>query len=374
MRWSWRIGNLAGISVYIHATFLLIILWAAVVGWQTTQTIEGAFSSIVFILLLFLCVVLHELGHALTARKYGIKTRDITLLPIGGVARLERMPDQPLQELWVALAGPAVNVVIAALMLVWLSISRIGAGMETLFDPQHSSLVERLFTTNIALVIFNLLPAFPMDGGRVVRALLATRMPYVRATQIAANLGQVMAFGFALIGLVYQPVLILIALFVWIGASQESNLVQLKSALNGIPVSDAMLTNFRVITPEHTLDDTIRLTLAGSQTDFPVIENGQIVGILTQSDMLTGLSTLGRDVPVREVMHTEFEVTHPSDMLHSLFLKLQSSESDCRTALVLRHGQLVGLVTKQNIAEYLEIHAALAERAIAPSQPQIKQS
>lgn len=374
MRWSWRIGNLAGISVYIHATFLLIILWAAVVGWQTTQTIEGVFSSIVFILLLFLCVVLHELGHALTARKYGIKTRDITLLPIGGVARLERMPDQPLQELWVALAGPAVNVVIAALMLVWLSISRIGAGMETLFDPQHSSLVERLFTTNIALVVFNLLPAFPMDGGRVVRALLATRMPYVRATQIAANLGQVMAFGFALIGLVYQPVLILIALFVWIGASQESNLVQLKSALNGIPVSDAMLTNFRVITPEHTLDDTIRLTLAGSQTDFPVIENGQIVGILTQSDMLTGLSTLGRDVPVREVMHTEFEVTHPSDMLHSLFLKLQSSESDCRTALVLRHGQLVGLVTKQNIAEYLEIHAALAERALAPGQPQIKQS
>ena len=374
MRWSWRIGNLAGISVYIHATFLLIILWSAVVGWQTTHTVEGALSSIVFILLLFLCVVLHEFGHALTARKYGIKTRDITLLPIGGVARLERMPDQPLQELWVALAGPAVNVVIAALMLVWLSISRINAGMETLFDPQHSSLVERLFTTNIALVVFNLLPAFPMDGGRVVRALLATKMPYVRATQIAANLGQVMAFGFALIGLVYQPVLILIALFVWIGASQESNLVQLKSALNGIPVSDAMLTNFRVITPDHTLNDTIRLTLDGSQTDFPVIENGQIVGILTQSDLLTGLSTLGRDVPVCEVMHTEFEVTHPSDMLHSLFLKMQSSESDCRTALVLRQDQLVGLVTKQNIAEYLEIHAALAERAFVPGQRKIEQT
>jgi Zn-dependent protease/CBS domain-containing protein len=361
MRWSWRIGEFAGIGVYIHATFFLIILWAGIFSWQVKGTLVDVFAGILFILLLFLCVVLHEFGHALTARKYGIKTRDITLLPIGGVARLERMPENPRQELWVALAGPAVNVAIALLLLLWL----LTTAQERTFHllvSMSDDLVTQLLSMNVMLAAFNLLPAFPMDGGRVVRALLATRMPYTRATHIAATLGQAFAFVFVFLGLyLHQPFLILIAFFVWIGATQEANLVQLKSALYGIPVSSAMLTNFRVMASRDTLGDAIRLTLSGTQRDFPVVENGRLVGILTQDDLLNGLSELGREVPVGEVMHTAFEVASPTDMLQSLFLRMQDSTCDCRTIPVMYQDRLVGLVTKENIGEFLEIQAALAE-------------
>ncbi|MBM3263534.1 MAG: site-2 protease family protein [candidate division Zixibacteria bacterium] len=363
MRWSWRIGEFAGIGVYIHATFFLIVGWVALLSWQQEHTAIGVLSGIAYVLLLFLCVVLHEYGHALTARRYGIRTRDITLLPIGGVARLERMPDNPIEELYVALAGPAVNVVIALLLLVGLTWTNGDADVIVLFDPNSDHLAERLLTTNVMLVLFNLLPAFPMDGGRVVRALLATRMDYTRATQIAASLGQAMALLFAFAGLLYQPFLLFIAFFVWIGASQEANLVQLKSALHGIPVRNAMLTSFRVMSPFDTLEDAIRLTLAGSQKDFPVMEEGNLVGILTQEDLLTGLTQQGRDVPVQEVMHTDFETVTPTDMLHSLFVRMQDSACDCRTMPVMVDGRLVGIVTKENIGEFLEIQAALTERS-----------
>ena len=234
MRWSWRIGNLAGISVYIHATFLLIILWAAVVGWQTTRTIEGAFSSIVFILLLFLCVVLHEFGHALTARKYGIKTRDITLLPIGGVARLERMPEQPLQELWVALAGPAVNVVIAALMLK--NRARVGVPNVKMNRSNLPAIVGLGLLTGTASGFFGI-----GGGFLIVPALmLATGMPIMNA--VSSSLVAVTAFGtttaasYAWSGLVSWQ---LAALFVaggiaggLIGTRSAKSLAERRGALN----------------------------------------------------------------------------------------------------------------------------------------------
>ena len=229
MKWSWKIGEFAGIGVYMHATFLLLIGWIALTSLLAGGTAASALQGVLFILLLFACVVAHEYGHALTARRYGIKTRDITLLPIGGVARLERMPDKPLQELWVALAGPAVNVVIAALLFAWLLLSGGLAPLDTL-SITGGSLLERLMVVNISLVLFNLIPAFPMDGGRVVRALLALRLEYGRATQIAATLGQGMALLLGLIGLFTNPLLIFTVLFVWIGAAQESGMAQVKSA------------------------------------------------------------------------------------------------------------------------------------------------
>jgi len=211
MKWSWKIGEYKGIGVYIHATFLLIIIWVAYLHWDAGQSLAETINGIIFVLAIFACVVLHEFGHALTAQKYNIKTRDITLLPIGGVARLERMPDDPRQELYVALAGPAVNVVIAAAIFIWLMITSALEPVTSL-TVTSGSFLERLMIVNIFLVLFNMLPAFPMDGGRVTRALLAMRMDYARATHIAANLGQGMALLFGFLGFFTNPFLIFIAL------------------------------------------------------------------------------------------------------------------------------------------------------------------
>ncbi|HSK87938.1 MAG TPA: site-2 protease family protein, partial [Anaerolineales bacterium] len=207
MKWQWKIGTFAGIDVFVHATFLLLIGWIGYSHWLQFGTIAKVVEGILFILALFLSVVLHEYGHALTARRYGIKTRDITLYPIGGVARLERMPDKPIEELWVALMGPAVNVVIAAILFVYLYVTG-GLAQITDLTVASGSFLTRLMVVNITLVIFNLLPAFPMDGGRVLRALLAMRMEYVRATQVAASIGQGLAFLLGLFGLFNNPFLL----------------------------------------------------------------------------------------------------------------------------------------------------------------------
>jgi Zn-dependent protease len=234
MRWSLKIAKLAGIDIFIHFTFFILVTWVAFIQWKLNGAIGAAFSGVVFILAVFACVVLHELGHALAARKYGIRTQDIILLPIGGVARLEKMPDRPIQELWVALAGPAVNVVIFALLAVYLWISNTLTPDNQLMMTT-AAFVERIMGVNIFLILFNMIPAFPMDGGRVLRALLATRLAYIRATRISANLGQGIALLFGVIGLFYNPILLFIAFFVWMGAAQETRMVRMKSVLDRIP-------------------------------------------------------------------------------------------------------------------------------------------
>ncbi len=355
MRWSWKLGRFAGIDVFVHATFLILIGWVLLSHWLTGETLTAALEGMGFILALFGCVVLHEYGHALTARRYGIKTRDITLLPIGGVARLERMPDKPAQELWVALAGPAVNVVIAVVLFLWLQLTSSLVPVSEL-EVGRGSFLERLMVVNLFLVGFNMVPAFPMDGGRVVRALLAMRMEYTRATHIAASLGQSIAILFGFLGLLSNPFLLFIAFFVWIGAAQEASMVQMKSALAGIPVSRSMLTDFRTLTPHDTLAHAVEMILAGSQQDFPVISDDRVVGILTRADLLAGLTRQGPQTPVTEVMRREFEVFDSYDMLETAFARLQACQ--CQSAPVTHDGRLVGLLTLDNVGEFLMIQAA----------------
>lgn len=357
MKWSWKIGQYQGIGVYIHATFLLIIAWVIFVYWRQGQDIAATVSGIIFVLAIFGCVVLHEFGHALTAKKYGIKTRDITLLPIGGVARLERMPDKPIQELWVALAGPLVNVVIAGVIYIWIQGT---GGLQPIEDLSVSggSFLERLMVVNIFLVIFNMIPAFPMDGGRVLRALLALRINYTRATQIAATIGQGMALLFGLVGLFTNPILIFIALFVWIGAAQEASMTKIKSGLGGIPVTQAMVTDFKTVVPEDTLEELVRLTMAGSQQDFPVTEGDRVVGMVTHQDLIKALSERGSSARVSSIMRKEFHVTEPTEMLELAFMKLQTS--DCHTLPVVHGGVLVGLLTMGNVGEFMRIQAAIS--------------
>ena len=356
MKWSLRVGRFAGIDVYMHVTFLLLISWVAFLYWRQGQSIVSAIAGVAFILAVFLCVVLHEFGHALTARRYGIKTRDIILLPIGGVARLERLPTRPLQELWVALAGPAVNIVIAVGLFAWLKLT---ASFEPLqmMTLTTGPVLERLMAVNLFLVAFNMIPAFPMDGGRALRAILATRTEYSRATQIAASIGQGIAIVFGFIGLFYNPFLLFIAFFVWIGAAQEASLAQIQAAIGGIPVQQAMLTDFRTLRRDDSLERAIELTLAGSQKDFPVVDNGRIEGILTQTDLLKALSAPNRDSTVSSAMQENFVTVDSLEMLEIAFARLK--DCDCHTLPVTLDGKLVGLMTMDNLGEYMRIQGAL---------------
>jgi Zn-dependent protease/predicted transcriptional regulator len=351
-----KIARLAGIDIQIHATFLLIIAWVGFSYYLANGTLQAVVAGIAFLLAMFLCVVLHELGHALAARRFGIQTRDITLLPIGGVARLERMPEKPMQELWVALAGPAVNIIISAALLVVLLVTGTFPTMNAL-SITGGAFLERLLVVNLFLAFFNLIPAFPMDGGRVVRALLATRLPYTRATQIAATLGQVLAFVFGFIGLFTNPFLVFIAFFVYIGAAQEASLVQMKSALSGIPVSQAMLTEFRLLNEGEPLSRAVELLMSTTQQDFPVLSGERVVGVLTRKSLVDALRRLGQNAPVSAAMECKFESAHTGDMLDEVSNKLQ--EHECHTLPVLANGQLVGLITMENIGEFLMIRSAL---------------
>jgi Zn-dependent protease/CBS domain-containing protein len=359
MKWSWKVGQLAGIELRIHATFVLLLGWVWASYWIAGKSMDAMLAGIGFIGAVFACVVLHEIGHAAVARKFGIQTRDITLLPIGGVARLEHMPEDPKQEFWVALAGPAVNLAIAAVLYSWLTLTHGWMPLSQL-SVTAGPFVEQLLLVNISLVLFNLIPAFPMDGGRVLRALIASRMAYPKATQLAASVGQGLALVFGFIGLFTNPMLLFIGLFVWIGASQEAGAVQMRSALSGTPAQAAMLTNFEELQAGDTLADAVRLTLRGSQHDFPVVDRGRVTGILTGADLLAGLADYGQEHPVTAVMRREFLLAESTEMLEILFQRLQ--EGDCHTMPVVHDGQLVGLVTMDNLGEYLVIEAAMQKR------------
>ena len=366
MRWSWKITRVAGIDIKIHATFLLIFAWFGISYYVTGGTLAAALSGIAFLMAVFGFVVLHELGHALTARKFGIKTTDITLLPIGGLARIEKMPDKPIEEFWVAIAGPAVNFFLAAIFAaaVVLSGNLSTLSLTSLFSLNSGSLLGRLAAVNLFLGLFNLIPAFPMDGGRILRALLATQMPYARATRTAASVGQGIAFLFGLVGLFTDPMLLFIAFFVYIGAAAEASTVETKSALSGATVSSAMLTEYHSLSEGDPLSHAINLIMSGSQAEFPVISGERVVGILTRKGLIEAIRRLGERAPVSAAMERSFEAVDTNDPLETVSSKLQSH--DYHTLPVVHNDQLVGLITMENIGEYMMIHSALESSKQTP--------
>ncbi len=366
MRWSWKIGRLAGINVHVHATFLLLIAFIVIVYWLQGRNAYATFLGVLFVLAIFVCIVLHELGHALTARRYGIRTRDIVLLPIGGVARLERMPDNPLEELRVALAGPIVNVLIAAALFAALAAAGSTPALRDFFNISITGghFLRRLMAVNVWLAGFNLLPAFPMDGGRVLRALLATRMEYTQATQHAAHVGQAMALLFGFFGLFYDPFLIFVALFVWMGAEAEAAMVQMRTSLGGIPVQRVMLTEYQTLNPDDTLDVAVQHILAGWQQDFPVVFGDRVLGILTREDLLKALAQGGSAGLVRDAMQRDFKVVDSHDMLEKAVVSLR--ECGCRSLPVLHNDLLVGILTMENVGEFIMIQRALRRASASP--------
>ncbi len=355
MKWSVKIGRFVGIDVHMHLTFLLLIGWIALIHWQVGRSVLAALVGVMFVLAIFMCVVLHEFGHALMARRYEIATRDIILLPIGGVARLERMPSQPIQELWVALAGPAVNAVIALALFVWLKLTASWEPFQSL-TVTAGPFLERLMAVNLFMIAFNMIPAFPMDGGRVLRAILATRQDYSRATGIAAAIGRTIALLFAVIGLFYNPFLILIALFVWMGATQEAGMARLKSDIGGIPVHQAMVSDFKTLSIQDSLHRAVELSLAGTQKDFPVISDGALEGMLRQTDLLRALSAHDAQSTVGSVVRQDVATVDFTEMLDAVVAKFSACQ--CHTLPVTRDGELVGLLTSDNLEALVRIRAA----------------
>ena len=354
MKGSLRIARIAGIGVYVHWTFLVVLSWIFVAQFLSGG-LADAFRGLGLILSLFVCVVLHEFGHALVARRFNVPTKDITLLPIGGVARMERIPRNPNQELAIAVAGPAVNVVIAAVLYALIYTRGRLPDIEAVAS-MTASWVDMLLWFNIVLVLFNLLPAFPMDGGRVLRSLLARRIDYVDATMVAASIGQAMAVGFLVVGLFSNWVLMLVAVFVYLGARAEADAVRILELVTGATAGDAMEARFNTLDLDHTLDDASELLLSGSQNDFPVLDNGRLVGMLYRSDLFSAVANHCAETPVRQIMRTDFKVLSASDDLES---SLTAFQTDSVTTIpVIKDGELAGILTQENIAEWMTVGSA----------------
>ena len=357
MRWSFRLATLAGIRIEVHVTFLLMVGGLALLSSGSSPV----WRTVVELLLLFLCVLLHELGHALAARHYGIQTREIVLLPIGGVARLERMPEKPMQEIVVALAGPGVNLILATALAAILATS--GVTPELALARFNKGLPEYLLVANLAMLLFNLVPAFPMDGGRVLRASLALAMPYARATRIAVQVGQGFALLFAAAGVfvLRSPVLVFVALFVFMAAGEERALVQTRASLSGLPVSAAMVTAFVSVETRHELQHAVDLMLASDQQDFPVLEGDRYLGMLARSGLIQGLREEGPMAPVGRVVRLDVE---PVEASWPLERALQFMRAGRYSAVpVVMRGRLVGLLTHENVSELLMVQEARQRHA-----------
>jgi stage IV sporulation protein FB len=357
MSWSLNIGSIAGTAIRVHITFLLFLGWIFAASYAAGGA-DAAWAALIFMILLFACVVAHEFGHIFTARAFGVATPDVTLLPIGGVARLERIPEKPSEEFLVAIAGPLVNVAIA-FALVAVAGARLNPGDLTAMDKAGVSLVDRLAVVNLFLALFNMIPAFPMDGGRVLRALLSARLGFVRATEIAAAIGQGVAFALGFIGLFYNPLLIFIAIFVYLAASAEAHSVALRAMSRGVPVSTAMMTQYATLTPEAPVEEAVQTLLRTSQSEFPVVDGaGKPVGLLSRGDLIRALKERGPDARVADAMSPTLPTLGHRRCLDEAFRILQEKSAPA-VAVVDAAGKLVGLITSETIGEMLMLHEAM---------------
>ncbi|HFA47866.1 MAG TPA: site-2 protease family protein [Bacteroidetes bacterium] len=359
---NWYLGKIANIKIYVHWSFLILLSWILISFYMRHQDMREALLGVLFILIVFACITLHELGHALTARRYGITTSRITLLPIGGLASMEKMPENPVHELWVALAGPAVNFVIAMVlgMVIYFT-----TGFPTLGSLQESmsltadNFLFQLFFVNMLLAVFNLIPAFPMDGGRVLRALLSMTTDRVRATAIAASVGRFLAIGFIFFGIFNDFWLVFIGIFIYLGASAEEYHESTGAALEGHTVADVLMRQFRTLYPSQPLQRAVELLLDSQDTEFIVLDiNGaKAVGTLTSKDILEGLTRFGKDARISQAMQKKVLELSPKDPLSDIIQKMMMEKIDI--APVYDGGQLVGVLDRNNIQEFLMVQAAV---------------
>jgi Zn-dependent protease len=358
---SLQLGRFAGIKVQIHWTFWLLFVFIGFAVFANDGSVQDVIWNFLFIFALFFCVVLHEFGHALAARRFGVGTRSITLLPIGGVANLQDIPDNPKEEFIIAIAGPLVNVVIAMLLYLVVPLDTFLVDDPEMLEEQLSSVnasnfLFYLLMVNIALVVFNMIPAFPMDGGRVFRAALSTKMSRVDATKAATALGKFLAFVFFLVGLFSNIILAVIAVFIYFGAHSENIMIQQISLLQGNDIRDAMITDYTLLKPDETLQHAVDRILASTEQDFIVAENGSPVGILYMSDLAGALKERDRQSPVSDIMNKNFTTLNAGDPLPSVYRQIQRGSKNFFP--VVENGNIVGVLDMNNINEFLTFRAA----------------
>jgi len=357
-----------GIEVRVHWSFILILAWGAFIyGGGANDPLLGALYGVLVIVLLFVCVTLHEFGHALVAKYFKVNVPHITLLPIGGVASLERMPDKPLHEFLIAIAGPLVNFALAALLFLPTLWSGAFAGLTTaqqlmarMQEPTASSLLLYLLITNIGLGVFNLLPAFPMDGGRVLRALLAFGISYVQATRIAVAVGRLMAALFALWGILNgQIFLLLIAFFVYVGGGSEQEAVESRAVLRTVKARQALTRTAVSLYTSERVDRAVELIMNSYQTDYPVLDlGGRFVGVLTRARLIYGLKEIGPDARIVDVMvrAEEVPVCSPNQDLAQIWELMAGGGS--RVVAIKEENQFLGLITIDDITEVFQVYGA----------------
>ena len=352
MGWSLTIGRIAGTDIRLHFTFLLFLAWIGIADY-TAGGAAAALDSVIFILLVFLCVTLHEFGHILMGRRFGIRTPQVTLSPIGGIASMERMPDKPVQEMLVAIAGPLVNVAIA---LILMAVFGLSLGLVTSIDFDQATLAERLLIVNVTLVAFNLVPAFPMDGGRVLRAALALRMGPARATALAARVGQGFAMLFFALGLLYNPILMFVGIFIYFAAAAEEQTAAFTGFASRLRVKDAMEPSPILLTVIQPVSDAIDALLSSPQKEFPVLDlQGRITGILDREAMIVGLRDHGATTPVGNVMRaSEPLLTH--EPLTTAVTRMRSRSVKAEVVIDAA-GQVAGVLTNENVAEMMMVES-----------------
>jgi Zn-dependent protease/predicted transcriptional regulator len=353
MGWSLTIGRIAGTDIRLHFTFLLFLVWIGVTDYLVRGA-AAALDTVVFILLVFLCVTLHEFGHIAMARRFGIRTPQVILSPIGGIASLERMPEKPVQELLVALAGPLVNVAIAGVLMAGFG---LGTSQMTAIDFDNATLAERLLLVNVMLVLFNMVPAFPMDGGRVLRALLAMNMGAPRATALAARIGQGFAFLFVLLGLFYNPILIFVGVFIYFAAASEEQTAAFTGFASRLRVRDAMEPSPVVLAAEDPLSTAVDALLSSPQKEFPVLnQNGQVAGMLDRDAMIIGLRDHGAMAAVGTLMRASEPLLIDQPLVEA-FTHMRKGGGKAEVVLDAE-GKVAGILTNENIAEMMMVENA----------------
>ena len=358
MKNSLYIGNIAGIKIFMHWTFPIIIFWIIFSNLRRGLNAEQVTWSVIFILALFVCVTLHELGHALAARRYHIKTKDITLLPIGGVARLEKMPEKPMQELIVALAGPAVNFVIVIILFIFLRLTKLPTDFSIITHVTADNFLLSLAIVNIWLAVFNLIPAFPMDGGRVLRALLSLRLNRILATKIAASIGQAIAIAFVFIGFFNNPFLIFIGLFIFLGAMAEAEQVKNESVLKGHTVEEITMKEIPVLKREDTIGNAVQLLLNGQAKNFLIMDGDKPFGTLGRDGIIKALQEHTKDVSVEVAAERNPGFIETTESIENALLQMQLHKHSI--LIVTKNGKLYGVTDMENILEYIMVMNATA--------------
>lgn len=362
MKSAVRIATVKGIEVSIHWTFLLLIAWIILQNIRSGIATGPILWTLAFVLAIFVCVILHEFGHALTARRYGIKTKDITLYPIGGVARLETLPRKPKEELLVALAGPAVNLVIALLLLPLVDWDVVSS-QETATQIGPGNFLLAFTAVNVWLAVFNLIPAFPMDGGRVFRALLSFWMDRARATRAAAMLGQVLAIGFIFLGFYVNPFLIFIGLFIILGAQAESNYAQAEALMEGHTVLDLTMREMPTVSPDIAVSELVKEILNTQKKNFVVAEGDRVLGVVTQMEVIKALGDRGESARVRDFMQKDILYLPHSMPVNEAIVKMQSGGKV--VALVRKEENVIGMVDNDNLVEFILVLRARQHAAVS---------